>query len=371
MFLWIYFPLLAVFFAYMSKHGAHYNMPEQLFRVILVLWLSWLIAFGGAGMTDQEHYSEFYRSIHNNSFSGDNALLRILLSSFSSDHRESYEVGYVFLNVLFNRLGISYVAFMFAMALMTHVLLVDFIYKYRFPTFIILIYIASIFYTQQANLVRQMTAVAIFLYAFQYIEKRSFIPYFLCVLVAITIHLSAVLLVFVYFLPRKIPGTIVLWGAWLISVYISYKGLDLPVMKIGYYSLQKFNRAVEESGPNLFYNVILAILLVINPKRLLRGRYTYVFNMFFIGVLLLNLTSITFYFYRLSFYFSIFSIIIIPLIPVYLADRFQYIIPAKVLYPVSQIMLAGFYLNILVRRIFADSADIIGHRMYDFMDLFK
>lgn len=371
MILWLYFPLFTIFFAYMGKYGKLYNIPEEFFKALLIIWLSWLITFGGAGMTDQEHYKDFYGSINPNSFSGDNSLVNILMSTFSSDHRESYEVGYVFLNSVFRRLGFTYLFFLFSVALITNAFLVNFIYRFKFPTFIILIYIASIFYVQQANLVRQMIAVAIFLYAFKYIESKSFFPYLLCVLIAVTIHLSAFLLIFVYFIPRSIPKNWVLWLVWILSVYISYKGLDIPAMKLGYYSLEKFDRAVEESGPNLFFNVILAVILAINPPKVIFGKYIRVFNMFFIGVILLNITSITFYFYRLSFYFTIFSIIIIPLIPLYLANQIRNLIPASFVYTLSRVMLLAFYINILIRRILTDSADIIGHKMYDFGDLFR
>ncbi len=371
MILWIYFPVLAIFFAYMTKYGTYYHVPTQLFKFFLVMWLSWLVAFGGAGMTDQVHYNDFFQSLNRNSFSGENVFWKLLFGSFINDRRENYEVGYVLINLLAKQLGISYLAFMFSISIITHTLLINFIYKHRYPVFTVLIYIASTFYVQQANLVRQMIAMTIFLYSFRYIERGLFLPYLGGILIAVAFHMSAVLLFVVYFLPSKVPKSWLLWGIWLFSIYISLKGLDLPVVKIGYYSLQKFNRAVEESGPNLFFNGMLVALLASNPNKLATRRYVLAFNMFFIGVILLNLSSITFYFYRLSYYFSIFSIVVIPLIPLTLTNRLKYIFPPKIVYAMSNFLLVAFYVNILVRRVITNPEGVIGYRLHDFMELFN
>ena len=66
--------------------------------------------------------------------------------------------------------------------------------------FSILFFVLDATYFNAMNQLRQMMAVAIFLYAMKYISKRRLLPYAVWMLVAASIHTSALLLIPVYFI---------------------------------------------------------------------------------------------------------------------------------------------------------------------------
>ena len=68
------------------------------------------------------------------------------------------------------------------------------------PAFSILVYVLAGDYFNSQNQLRQAIAMSIFLYAFKYVKARDWKRYFFWMLIASTIHLSAVLYFPVYFL---------------------------------------------------------------------------------------------------------------------------------------------------------------------------
>src|SRR5690606_11238153 len=52
------------------------------------------------------------------------------------------------------------------------------------------------------NGMRQTIAGCIFIYSIKYIQERKLLPYIICILLATTIHKSAIILVVIYFIPQ-------------------------------------------------------------------------------------------------------------------------------------------------------------------------
>lgn len=81
------------------------------------------------------------------------------------------------------------------------------------PAFSILIFVLSGDYFNSQNQIRQALAMAIFLYAMKYIKERNAKKYFLFIIIAMCIHLSAMIYIPLYFvyglrLNVKLLGTI-------------------------------------------------------------------------------------------------------------------------------------------------------------------
>lgn len=70
-------------------------------------------------------------------------------------------------------------------------------YRYLFP-WIAFFLMFGFYFMSMMNIIRQQVATCIFMVAVQYIEEKKFYKYMACVLLAITIHKSAVLLVTFY-----------------------------------------------------------------------------------------------------------------------------------------------------------------------------
>ncbi len=67
-------------------------------------------------------------------------------------------------------------------------------------SFSILFFVLDAVYFNSMNQVRQMMTLAIFLYAIKFIKQRKFLPYLIIILIAFTIHTSAIICLPFYFL---------------------------------------------------------------------------------------------------------------------------------------------------------------------------
>ncbi len=377
MIIWIYFPLISLLFAYLAKPNSLFKINYRLYQALLVIWLAWFVSFGGGAMTDQENYKVLYLSCENNQLFG---FIEILQQHYFNltESRNTYEIGYVFLNILFNKLGLGYVGFLFIIALFTNSLLVSFIYRYDTPVISVLILIVTSLYSQQANLVRQMMAASIFLYAIKYIETKNLYKYFLFIIAASLIHMSAIFLfVFYFFADKKLPKYFMII-LWFLTVYIAYFQVAFPFLstiEFYYYKIgiQKFDREIEEAGINLVSNLLMGILFLFKGQdKDINRKYNLIFNLFFVGILFGNLTTISFAFYRVSLYFSIFSIIIIPKLPFYISSSFlKELVPGKLIYKMSYFLVFLFYANMILRKAYTTSDIILGTKMYSVLDVFK
>ena len=111
------------------------------------------------------------------------------------------EVGFLLLNkilIFFN------LPFEIAIAIYSFLTLI-FIYiaiPRKYLMLFIFLYIASNSYFQSFSLIRQSLAISIILYAIPYINKNSFFKYLIWVIIASSIHLSAILFLPIYFMRK-------------------------------------------------------------------------------------------------------------------------------------------------------------------------
>lgn len=180
------------------------------------------------------------------------------------------------------------------------------------------------FYFNTFNIVRQYFSAALFLYSLKYIQSKQLISYTLCIVLACMMHLSSIILFPLYFvLNKKFP----------IKIYIIFT----VILIFTAYSLEPIFNAItvlsdrysvyldteKESGSSTitFLCLIILIIYFIKTKRatpkILREESSYIvmtINMFILYTLFSLITSINFYFYRLSFFFSASLCIMIPFI---------------------------------------------------------
>lgn len=380
MLIWLLFSIIALLLAYFASLNNQGTRSFQLFQALLIVWLSWFVSFGSVQATDHYSYVDAYKIFEHYSLSD----LAIPIQSYyyslmgsSIVRLNEMEVGYVFLNMIFNWLGFSVVGFLFIYALIVNTLLVKFIYRYDYPVFAILILIGDS-YSQQANLVRQMMAVSIFLYATKYIMDRNFMKYSVSIFIASLIHVSAIILIPLYFIANKnIPQKLML-ALWLVSVYINYLGIELSFFQqyvTPFYNItfEKFGREVEEQGLSLAINLFMLLFVLFksddwdNHKK-----YNLPLNMFFIGCVLFNMSSLSFHFYRFSIYLTIFSIIMIPQLSNYLfSSPLQKVKNWKYAHNMLNITLIVFYGSIVLRKVLSDNIAELGAVMYNLNDIFK
>lgn len=377
MIIWFPFSVVAILLAYCSTPNNTIVANYAYYRPLLIIWLAWFVSFGSVQATDHITYMEWYEGYDENELFGIIELFKLHISSIT-EGRDGTEIGYVFLNILFNKLGFSFVGFLFCYALIVNYLLVTVIYRYKYPVFAVLVLIASNHFSQQANLVRQMMAVSIFLYATKYILEKKALFYFLSIFLASLFHFSALILIpFYYFADKNISKApmIIVWIGSLLVVLLNLQipflsRYEVPIYNI---TLQTLDRDIETSGLNLAYNFFIFLIIFLKEKYWEHNKkYVLSINLFYFGVILTNLIPLTFHFYRISLFFTMFMITIIPQLPNIVKDSTPWQnVNDKSLYKVLRFALVVFYVSILYRQFRSELTVGLGAEMYSLTEIFK
>ncbi|WP_074241964.1 EpsG family protein [Chitinophaga niabensis] len=197
----------------------------------------------------------------------------------------------------------------------------------------ILLFITLGFYTNSFNIVRQFVALGLYFYfGLRYMKSRQFFHYLLTILIISVFHISALLMLPFYFIVnlniRAWQMLIVLLAAVLINIGILSISLFttpisavLPPHYAGYLQfLEHYLSTLEEPLLVKFLNnvdkiTILFLLLKYKPKLLAADASNKILiNFYFIHVVFLFISRGLAELQRIGFYFSIFSLLAIPLL---------------------------------------------------------
>ncbi|MDO9594870.1 MAG: EpsG family protein [Lutibacter sp.] len=297
---WITFIIIALFFNFISADKKLDPNIRKFAQICLILVVVYFSAFRDGLGQDYDGYFD------------------LLMNGYFNEYTLK-EPGFSFLSNIVYYTELSPVFFFLIMALMTNYLFINSFNRYNNTFLIIFIYLTgSIFYFNTFNLVRQMGAASIFMYGIRFIENRKLLPYVLCVLLAASFHISAILLLPIYFIVNRAFSNKLLTSVLVISIIVgqilkfnltSFLGQYFMVY---YWYFEDEAIIVGESGYlTLFFNLVL-ILLIFYKKRSQEIKYKVVFNLFFIGVFLYNLIPSFHYIFRFATYFIVFAPIVLP-----------------------------------------------------------
>ncbi len=175
------------------------------------------------------------------------------------------------------------------------------------------------FFASAMNLLRQTFAAFIFLLALPYLKKRRIIPYMLLVLLAASVHKTALILIPVYFIARlpvnRYTGALYAGGTLFTFLFSDYI-MDFVLQYVFTYY----------AGNSIYYNsssflyvmipVVIAVATIALRGRLCREdpeNIVYVNLMIYGGFFSLLMTR-HFILERFSLYFMVVSILVIPLL---------------------------------------------------------
>lgn len=289
-------------------------------RILLVLILSYVTAFSGENYIDHEAYKNYYDSIYSEGIILKNFNLNII-----SERIYQFEYGFRLLANFCKYVGLSFISFLFIVSIITNSLLISFFYRFKYPTFNIIIFITSGIYWQECNLVRQMLAIAIVCYSIKYIQEKKYIKYLIFIICATLFHTSSIimsiLVITTWIDTNKYISKInsILLIVWIISIIISIGiiNLDLSILNIGYYAMYLNNKntvGVEDLRLYaLMYNVFVILYYIFLDKTKLSNNFVYII-LFIFGSILTNISIVIPNIYRISLYFSILTIVILPVI---------------------------------------------------------
>lgn len=214
---------------------------------------------------DLPNYIGGYQYISTLSFS--DMLSRLnLLQAADLVYPYSYESGYVVLNWLVSHLGFTFHDFLVLCAFVNIVSFSTFIYRYsKEPLVSYEIFIALNMFAYCFGIIRQSLAVSIVLWAVPYVLKQNRIKVALIILLAMTFHRTALLIVPVFVLKDIVISKKIFFRALIIFAGstalapLLYQFVIVPVLAFlgkGYNSIQfKLN--------NLYLLLIVIVLVII------------------------------------------------------------------------------------------------------------
>lgn len=227
---------------------------------------------------------------------------------------DSFEKGYKFLNVCIAFFTQNENIFLFIVSLLCLVPVGRFIYKYsEMPFLTTLIYISFNFYAFTFSGLRQAVAFAIVMISYDFIIKKKFSNYCICIMVAMLFHKTAFIFIPAYFFYNiKISEKIILLLAIVdIIIYIFRKTImeflvlyiftDYGIIESNAYSWFFLSFVLVTAGLMFYKNVTK-----IYPET--NGLYMYVL----LGVSMMLMTSIGSNVLRMANYYYIYIIILIP-----------------------------------------------------------
>jgi len=179
------------------------------------------------------------------------------------------------------------------------------------PMLSIFLYYAFYLYLQSFNITRQSIAISIILCAYILLINKKNLFFVLLVLLAATFHTTALLclpLIFVNRIPDKPIIYLVLMGltmvmGWVLSDYIINRLANL----LGYENYLKWDELDGSGGLYLIILNAFFVFVLFTAKN--RG---VLFKLFFVFIVMANLTVKVPYGYRLIFYFTIIQVLYLP-----------------------------------------------------------
>lgn len=243
-----------------------------------------------------------------------------------------FEIGYILLNKGISILsGGNYTFFLLVHAAFVYIVFYKFLKTYSpIPVLSLLVLYSNLLPLMGMN--RQMIALVICLISVQFIIKHQFIPWLITVLIAMMFHVTAGMFLISYFLNRSISMKVIILS-FGIALLIAFSGV-MNLVPAGIFDIfgdhissrgeaymnmdQKFISSAVTTVLGLFKRMIWIVLLLIFRKQLSEYRYfNLFFNLLLVGTLIYVIcsgTSFQFIVGRGTIYFTIFQVILIPMI---------------------------------------------------------
>lgn len=155
----------------------------------IIFLIIFILAFNYQMGVDWINYQEFYECV---------VPCLSFFDVFTKD--VFFEKGYVLINFIFYNLGFNYELYMGTILSICIYILLNFIYK-KSENYYLSFFIFIVFYLFSNSLepvIRQLIAITLITYAFEYIEKRKFFHYLIFVIIAFFFHESAIVGIFIY-----------------------------------------------------------------------------------------------------------------------------------------------------------------------------
>ena len=237
--------------------------------------------------------------------------------------KEFGDVGYYIFTYLLYKISSNPQIMIFATATITQICYIKFFYKYRSLLELqIFMYITAGAFFVSMNGIRQSLAAAIIVLATKYIINKDFKKFLLVIILASSIHQSALIMIPIYFIVLQKPGSkriFIMIGLSLIGVVL-FNQLMPYLFKIlqgsNYEHYERVFKEGTEQGANILRVIIafVPIMLAYIKKdeiKELKGANIFV-NMSVINFIFMIFSLRTWIFARFTIYFNLYNFILLP-----------------------------------------------------------
>ncbi|MEH7439019.1 EpsG family protein [Neobacillus drentensis] len=233
--------------------------------------------------------------------------------------RFSGDFGFNIIQALLQKISDDPQLLILTTAFLTNVLIVLVLYRYsRMIELSLFVYITSGMYTVSMNGIRQALAAALVFAATKYILNGNWKAYMLITFIASTIHQTALIFIFIYFIVRREAWTkvtfLLLGLAVIIAVgFNQFSKLLFDVLdntQYGHYS------NFSEGGANVFRVAVTGAPLMVayfgrEKLRELWPKADFIVNLSTIGLVFMVISMKNWIFARFGVYFGLYNLIII------------------------------------------------------------
>lgn len=325
----------AVFFAYLAKFENTKNGLKISFSLIF-LFLALRYDFGN----DYPHYREMFNDL--NAF-GLQKYLELQLK----------EEGWAYLSFLF--LPVGFFGFVAFLALFNCLVYYNFIKKYvptNFYWLAVFIYVFDPYLMLiQASAMRQSLAISLVILSFDFIKTKRYLPFSLLILAASFFHASS--LIALVLIPLRIFSWKInfkfgiIFSLFFIALFsaghlIESSATNLLQSYFNRYEHHLENDIVLDKGIGVGIGLQFILLLItLYFARFQKEDSTLLFKMYLISFLFIPLSLYLWLIDRVGYYFTIFSIVVIPLIA---ANKSNKLIAKTVPFIVVPLTLYNFFI---------------------------
>lgn len=268
------------------------------------------------------------------------------------------EIGFRALSYIGNTFHFEGQFIIVAMATLSLVPIVFLVKKYSFYPIASLVFLMPYFLTMNMHSSRTSVAAAFGLLAIHYFYQSNRALYTLFFLLALSFHSSAICLILILLTKldyRKLLMLLVvsvIVGAFvnllpLIAAILELFGLSIIANKItSYQGSEDFAYRVLIYDPRIILNIIICLLIYNIRSYVNSDRISFYYKTYFIGtILLIALSSLAIVSWRISYYFLITAVLVLPALSKHYNSKFFESLPAKRL--MSTIMIFIYFLYFL------------------------
>jgi transmembrane protein EpsG len=296
------FSVLSRLYSVPMPNTSNRVMPNKLHVTLVVLCL---VAVAGL----QKNIGDTYFYMHS-----------FKITEFTwQDIDFSGDFGFNIYQLLLQQLSSDPQILIFTTALITNLLIIIVLYKYsRMFEIAVYVYIAAGMFTTSMNGIRQYLAAAIVFLSTKYLLNGDFKKYAMIILLASTVHKSALVLLPIYFVVRREAWTKVTLILLTLSIFIVLGFNSFSDMLFSALDNTQYGQYSDfaEGGANKLRVVVIAIPVLIaflgrEKFKKLWPESDYIVNMSIISVFFIIIASQNWIFARFNIYFGLYSLILI------------------------------------------------------------